>query len=83
MHADGPRLEGGASAFVERVQELYAPGGSPRKPSAHDVKAALESITAALTDGQRQKLLGQLPDDLDHMARTQADALARQEGPRG
>lgn len=69
--AHGPRLTGGADAFVRRVQDAWqARSGERRTLPAETVQAALHVVASALTPGEVEHLLGQLPEDLDRLIRT-------------
>lgn len=67
----GPRLTGGADAFVRRVQDVWqSRSGERRTLSVETIKTGLDTISSALTPGEVGNLLGQLPEDLDRLIRT-------------
>ena len=67
-HPHRTRLTGGADAFVRRVQDLWQDASGERHTLPLEaVKGALDSLAAALSPGQTDNLLGQLPEDLDRL----------------
>jgi uncharacterized protein (DUF2267 family) len=69
-------LGGGAEAFVQRVEEIW----QQREPGAHGarcVKAALDALTEAVSPGQIENVLGQLPSDLDRLVGAEVGGQGR------
>jgi len=74
---DGRTLSGGADAFVERVAQLWRERPAD-VPVARCARAALGALTGAVTGGQVEDLLGQLPHDLDRLAQGESATASGQ-----